>query len=342
MTLDVGPFALRGTIPGANGGRGGLCPRRTVLDALLVDAAARSGAEVRQSFTVDELLFADGAVVGIRGRGEAGRPVEERARIVIGADGVHSFVAAAVRAPEYDTRPMAICGYYSYFSGVEQEDIELYMRDRCAFGGVPTNGELHLVMLNWPVQRFAEVRADLETHVRGALELAPDFAARVGRGRRAERWYGIAGIPFYFRKPYGAGWALVGDAGYCRDPITAQGISDSFLDAERLVEALDAGLSGRAPLEELLAAHESARNQRVRPMYELTSEIARLEPPPPPLQELLAALRDDPDATDAYLSAITGATPLPEFMSEENLARIIGAARARRGEADGGARQAIT
>jgi 2-polyprenyl-6-methoxyphenol hydroxylase-like FAD-dependent oxidoreductase len=328
MTLDVGPFALHGTIPGANHGRGGFCPRRTVLDSLLVNAAAQSGAEVRESFTVDELLFADGAVVGIRGRSHGGNQVEERARIVIGADGVHSFVAAAVRAPEYDTRPIVVCGFYSYFSGVEQDDIELYLRERCAVGGAPTHGGLHLVMVNWPAWRFAEVRADVDAHVGRALALTPDFAARVSRGTREERWYGIAGVPGYFRKPYGAGWALVGDAGYCKDPITAQGISDSFLDAERLVEALDAGLSGRGALEDLLAAHEAARNERVRPMYELTNEIATLEPPPPPLQELFAALRHNQPATDAYLSAMTGATPLPEFMSEENVARIIDAARA--------------
>lgn len=330
MTLDVGPFALRGTIPGANHGRGGLCPRRTVLDDLLVNAAARSGAEVRESFTVDDLLYANGAVVGIRGRSDEGKQVEERARIVIGADGVHSFVAAAVRASEYDTRPMVICGFYSYYSGVQQEDIELYVREHCALGGAPTNDGLHLVMVNWPARRFTEVRADVEAHVGQALALAPDFAARVSRGRREERWYGIAGVPGYFRKPYGAGWALVGDAGYCKDPITAQGISDSFLDAERLVEALDAGLSGRGLLEDLLAAHEAARNERARPMYEFTNELAKLEPPPPPMQQLFAALRTNQPATDAYLSAITGATPLPEFMSEENLARIIGAAGATR------------
>jgi len=328
MTFDVGPFALHGAIEAANGGKGGYCPRRTVLDALLVEAAARSGAEVREGFTVDALLFDDGAVVGLRGRDGAGRSVEERARIVVGADGVHSFVAAAVQAPRYDTRPFGACAYYSYFSGVRQDDLELYLREHCAFGGAPTSDGLHLVMVNWPARRFPEVRADVETHVARALELAPDFAARVRQATRVERWYGIAGVPGYYRKPYGRGWALVGDAGHCKDPMTAQGISDSFLDAERLVEALDAGLSGRGVLEELLSVHEAARNERVGPMYEFTNEIATLEPPPPTLQRLFLALRDDPPATNAFLAAISGATPLREFMSEENLARIFGRRRA--------------
>ena len=326
MRFDVGPFALVGAIPDANDGNGGFCPRRTILDHLLVNAAAESGVEVREGFTIDDLIFENDAVAGIRGHGEGGRPIEERARIVVGADGVYSFVARAVRAPEYDTRPIAACAYYSYFSGVEQDDIELYVRDRCAFGGVPTHDDLHLVMVNWPTGDFPAVRADLEGHVSRALDKAPTFAARVRAGRREDKWYGTAGVPGYFRKPYGKGWALVGDAGYNRDPVTAQGISDAFIDASALTEALKAGLSDGEALEPALAAYESARNDRVRPMYEFTTQLAALEPPPPQMQALFGALRGNQDATNAFLSAITGAIPLQEFMSDQNLHCIMSAA----------------
>src|SRR5687768_8040460 len=159
MTFDVGPFALHGTIPDANDGMGGFCPRRTVLDALLVSAAVEAGVEVRQGFTVDELLVTGDAVVGIRGHGRDAQPVEERARVVIGADGVNSLVVRLVQAPVYDERPVAACCYYSYFSGVTQDDIELYVRDQFACGGAPTNDGLHLVMVNWPARDFATVRA---------------------------------------------------------------------------------------------------------------------------------------------------------------------------------------
>jgi flavin-dependent dehydrogenase len=327
MRFDVGPFALQGTIPDANDGRGGFCPRRTVLDPLLLSAAAESRVEVREGFSVDELLMTDGVVVGVRGHGRGGRPIEERARVVIGADGVNSVVARSVRAPEYDLRPVAACGYYSYFSGVRQDDIELYVRDHYAFGGAPTNAGLHLVMVNWPAGDFPRVRTDVEGHVWQALEGSPDFAARVRGGRREEKWYGTAGIPGYFRKPYGHGWALVGDAGYNRDPITAQGISDAFIDAESLTEALSLALSGSGTFEERLAAHETARNERVRPMYEFTTQLAALEPPPPEMQALFGALRGNQDATNAFLSAITGAIPLTDFMSNENIGRIMAAAR---------------
>ncbi|MGE5803622.1 MAG: NAD(P)/FAD-dependent oxidoreductase [Gemmatimonadota bacterium] len=327
MKFDVGPFALRGTIPDANDGRGGFCPRRTVLDALLITAAAEAGVEIREGFTVDELLVIDGAVVGVRGRGRGERPIEERARVVIGADGVNSFVARTVRAPEYDLRPVAACYYYSYFSGITQDDVELYVRVHHGFGGAPTNDGLHLVMVNWPARDFPTVRADIESHVWRALEMSPEFAARVRGGRREEKWYGTAGVPGYFRKPYGKGWALVGDASYNRDPITAQGISDAFIDAESLAEALSLALSGNGAFEDRLAGHESARNERVRPMFEFTTQFAALEPPPPEMQALFGALRGNQDATNAFLSAITGAIPLPDFMSNENIGRIMAAAR---------------
>ena len=327
MTFDVGPFALRGTIPDANDGMGGFCPRRTVLDSLLMKAAAECGVEVRESFTVDELLMTDDTVVGVRGHGKGGTAVEERARVVIGADGVNSFVARAVRAPEYDVRPVAACCYYSYFSGLAQDDIELYVRDHCAFGGAPTNHGLHLVMVNWPTGDFPRVRADIDGHVWRALEKSSDFLARVRQGHREDKWYGTAGVPGYFRKPYGRGWTLVGDASYNRDPITAQGISDAFIDATMLAEALSTWLSGTGTFEELMEAHEAARNERVRPMYEFTNQLATLEPPPPRMQALFGALRHNQDATNAFLSAITGAIPLPDFMSDENLGRIMAAAK---------------
>jgi 2-polyprenyl-6-methoxyphenol hydroxylase-like FAD-dependent oxidoreductase len=150
----------------------------------------------------------------------------------------------------------------------------------------------------------------------------------VRSGRREEPWYGTAGVPGYFRKPFGKGWALVGDAGYNRDPITAQGISDAFIDAAMIVEALATWLSGEGEFEELMAAHESARNERARPMYEFTTHLAALEPAPQEMRDLFGALRGNQDATNAFLSAITGAIPLADFMAPNNLGRITAAANA--------------
>lgn len=323
LTFDVGPFALRGGVVDTNGGRGGFCPRRTVLDKLLVDAAAEAGAEVREGFTVEKLLWDGDRVAGIRGHGHAGSPVEERARVVIGADGVHSLVARAVRAPEYDSKVPLTTNYYSYYAGFDARDIEMYVRDYQAVGCFPTHDDLTLIAVLWPSSRFEEVRADVEGHVWEVLESTPTVAERLRTAKREEKWYGTGGVPNYFRKPFGPGWALAGDAGYNKDPITAQGISDAFIDAQQLTDALDHGWSGRRPLDGALAESQTRRDDRVKPMYDFTCDLARLEPPPLHMQHLFAALRNNREATNQFFSAITGSAPLPSFMDPDNLAGIL-------------------
>ena len=329
LIFDVGPFALKGAVLDTNGGRGGFCPRRTVLDTLLVNAAVEAGAELREEFSVEALLWEGDRVAGMRGHSRTGGVVEERARIVIGADGMRSLVATAVGAPAYDTRPPLTTNYYSYFSGFAAGDLEQYVRDYQAVGCFPTHDGLTLIAVLWPSSRFEEVRADIEGHVWKVLESTPGVRDRLRAARREAKWLGTAGVPNYFRRPYGPGWALVGDAGYDKDPITAQGISDAFIDAEQLTAALDDGWSSRRPLTEALADHQSRRDQRAKPLYDFTCQLATLEPPPPPMQRLFAALRFDPDATNQFYAAITGSRPLPDFMHPDNLDRIMASAAAR-------------
>jgi flavin-dependent dehydrogenase len=326
MIFDFGPFALEGAVVNANRGRGGFCPRRTVLDKLLVDAAVESGAELREKFTVDDLVWDGDRVAGIKGHSQSGGSVEERARVVIGADGAHSVVAKRVAAEEYDTIPAIATYYYTYYSGFDARDIEQYVRDLHGAGCFPTNDGTTLIAAVWPSARFNEVRSDIEGHVAKLHESTPTVAERLESARREEKWVGTAGVANYFRRPYGPGWALVGDAGYQKDPITAQGISDAFIDAEHLVEAIDAGFSERRPIDEALAAYHVSRDERVKPHYHFTCELARLEPAPPPMQALFGAMHGNREATNEFYSALTGATPLPQFMNPENIGRIIAAA----------------
>src|SRR5262245_59551664 len=92
-SFDFGPFAIEGSPRGIDGVDEAYCPRRPVLDTMLVRAAADAGVEVREGFTVEELLVEDGAVVGIRGKSAHGAAAIERATTVIGADGRNSLVA---------------------------------------------------------------------------------------------------------------------------------------------------------------------------------------------------------------------------------------------------------
>jgi 2-polyprenyl-6-methoxyphenol hydroxylase-like FAD-dependent oxidoreductase len=178
--------------------------------------------------------------------------------------------------------------------------------------------------------RFQEIRADVEGHVRKVLESTPTVADRLLDATREEKWIGTAGVPNYFRRPFGPGWALVGDAGYNKDPITALGISDAFIDAEALTAALDDGWSGRRALGDALALYQTSRDQRAKPMFDFTCQLAMLEPPPPHMQQLFLALRGNQKATNDFYSAITGSRPLPAFMNPENLERIILSSRSRR------------
>lgn len=139
---DFGPFALEGA-PGLPDEPFAYCPRRTILDKLLVDAAAEAGAEIREGFAVEEILVEDGRVVGIRGGEPGGATVTERARVVIGADGRHSLVARAVGAAVYHERPAFAYAFYSYWSGLPMDGrMETYIGDRRGFGAIPTHDGL--------------------------------------------------------------------------------------------------------------------------------------------------------------------------------------------------------
>ena len=220
-------------------------------------------------------------------------------------------------------KPPLTTNYYSYYSGFKADDLEEYVRDYQAVGCFPTHDGLTLIAVLWPSSRFEEIRADIEGHVWKVLESTPSVADRLQDSRRETNWFGTAGVRNYFRRPYGPGWALVGDAGYDKDPITAQGISDAFIDAEALTTALDDGWSGRRPLDVALADYQSSRDRRAKPMYDFTCQLATLEPPPQHMQQLFAALRGNQEATNEFYSALTGSRPLPEFMNPKNLDRIM-------------------
>ena len=254
-----------------------ICPRRTVLDNILVAAARDAGAEVREGFSVQEIIVEDGVVKGIRGRNADGAIVEERARVTVGADGHHSRVARTVQAEEYDTHSPLTCGYYSYFSGVPlPTGGEAFVGPEAGVLAFATNDDLTCVGAGTNRDFFHDYRADIESNFYRILEQAsPEFAARVRAGKREEKWIGTADTENFFRQPYGPGWALCGDAGYHKDFVTGLGIADAFRDAEFLSEALDAGLSGREPLDDVLAAYKERRDTAAKPMYDMTILFAQ-------------------------------------------------------------------
>src|SRR5258708_29995066 len=155
------------------------------------------------------------------------------------------------------------------------------MRGRRLIGAFPTNDGLLCSLVQFPNQEFHAFRSDIVGNYQEQLDLVPSLAERLRNGKQEERFVGTADLPNFFRKPYGPGWALVGDAGYHKDPYTGQGIADAFFSAELATEAIDAGFSGRQPLEEALADYERQRNEDALPKYEFNRPLATVEPPSP-------------------------------------------------------------
>jgi flavin-dependent dehydrogenase len=321
--FDFGRLVLTGSPPPADGAHEAYAPRRKVLDAILVDAATSAGADLRTGFSVDELLFEGDAVCGIRGRQKGGSSVVEKAQLVIGADGMHSTVAKSVCAAEYNVKPPLEGPYFSYWSGVEMKGFEFHPGPyRGAFGWM-TNDGLALIGVGFAAKDHPAVRGDIEgNYLRAIAEDAPDLAERMHSGRREERFVGGV-VPNYFRKPYGPGWALVGDAGYLKDPCTAEGITDAFHSAELLADAIDSGLSGHQPLNQALASYEQERNSRAFPLFEFTCQLATLAPPPPQMQQLFAALHGNREQTDRFFGIFAQTVSVPEFFAAENMQKIF-------------------
>ena len=320
--FDFGPFTISGA-PGTAEAPVAYAPRRTVLDKLLVDAASEAGAEIREGFTVEAVEVEDGRVAGIRGRSRSGGTVTERAQVVIGADGRHSVVARTVAPEQYNEKPQLLAGYYSYWRGLPMEGrFETYIRPDRGIAAWPTNDDLTLVIGGWPVAEFYANKRDIEGNFLKMLDLAPSFAERVRGASREEKFVGTA-VFNYFRKPYGPGWALVGDAGYNRDFITGQGIQDAFRDAELCATALDETFTGARTFDVAMGEYQSARDQQVLPMFEFTTLLATLEPPPPELQQLLGAVHGNQEAMDQFARINSGVTSPADFFAEENVQRIL-------------------
>ncbi|MGK5682629.1 NAD(P)/FAD-dependent oxidoreductase [Actinoplanes sp. URMC 104] len=315
-SFDFGPVTLAGA-PGTEESPYAYAPRRTLLDKILVDAAAAAGAEVREGFGVEEVLVEDGRVVGIRG----GDGVVERARVVVGADGRNSVVAKTVRPEVYEEHPPLAVAYYSYYSNLPTSSFEAYIRPGRSWAVCPTNDGLTMVIGGWPYAELAAHRNDVEGELMAAFAQAPAFAERIRDAKREERFAGTA-VPNYFRTPYGPGWALVGDAGYNRDFITAQGITDAFLDAEGLADALDATLGGGEAYGTALASYQSRRDTRAMPAYHMTLQIASLQPPDEQTVGLVSAIAGNQPAMDAYARLTSGVTSPAEFFRPENLSAL--------------------
>jgi 2-polyprenyl-6-methoxyphenol hydroxylase-like FAD-dependent oxidoreductase len=322
INLDLGEFVLSAEAPPAGDVRQSYAPRRYVLDSLLVDAAVEAGAELRRGSVVGLLSEGD-RVVGVRYSDQNGRAVEERARLVIGADGTNSSIARFVGAPVYDETSQLQGTYYAYFKDLPLNSMEFYSRPGRMIYAWSTNDGLTLAGICCRYEDYRRLSDDPERNFFAEAEvLTPEFCRRVKAAKRESAWLKGATRSIR-RKAFGAGWALVGDAGLTVDPITAAGISNALRDAEHLAEAAHQGLSGEPPLDEALAQFQDRRDASAIPIYEFTKEMAKLDPPPQEIIDIFVALRDNPKDTSDYFGIFAQTVSPAAFFAPDNLARIV-------------------
>lgn len=253
------------------GGVDGLyAPRRTVLDPILSDAAVEAGAEVAWGgAVVDVLRDGSGRVRGVRVADAARRTLDVSADLVVGADGVRSRVARLVDARVERVAPHAAASVYGYWEGLELDGFHWHYDVGASVGAIPTNHGETCVFASLPPEALAVGGEGLQELFFSLVRtLAPRLAASMDGGRPSSRLRGFAGIPGFLRRSTGPGWALVGDAGYFRDPITAHGITDALRDAGILARAVD---------DDELDGYQSTRDDLVGELLDVTDRIAALD-----------------------------------------------------------------
>jgi flavin-dependent dehydrogenase len=252
-------------------------PRRTVLDPILADAAASAGATVRFGVTVRGLTRRSGGRVrGIVGDDERGAHFEATATIVVGADGLGSNVARWVDAPVERSASHASAFAYGYWTRLETEGLELYFRPGASAGAVPTNDGATCVFVGTQPHRFRrELMKDPMKGFMGIMrDAAPELADRLPAAFAPKPLTRFPGRPGRMRRAFGPGWALVGDAGYFKDPITAHGLTDALRDSELLSRAIIASVVDGADETIALAEYQTTRDRLAEDLWVTTDAIA--------------------------------------------------------------------
>jgi len=278
-------------------------PRRTLLDGLLSAMAVESGAEVIYGVTMDGLVTdADGRVRGITAIAGGQRHTIE-ADLVVGADGLYSTVARHVGAEPVVTGRHAAAVLYSYWTGVNETNYRWVFRQDGSIGTIPTNGGT-CVFVSVPAPQFKDrVRGNAtEAYHRLLHEVCPEFDARLEGATRVEAVHGFGGHPGFIKRSTGPGWALVGDAGYFKDPATAHGITDALRDAELLARAVLTGTT--AAMEQF----EATRLDLSRRLFDITDEIASFAHDDVQLQALHRAFSRE---MSREVHALAALEPLP-------------------------------
>jgi flavin-dependent dehydrogenase len=311
VTFNAGGESVSRTIKDKAGVDLLVAPRRYVLDTILATAAERAGAEVRTGVTVTGLQRdGHGRVVGVDGHDRADARAEIRARFVIGADGLHSRVADLAGAAVDQAGPAGGAVQYAYYAGSRWAGFEFFVAERSFAGVFPTHDGQACIWVCTPSADAKAVRRRTPSRVEAFDTLLegshPELALRLRHARRTSPVQGMLRQPNQLRQAYGPGWALVGDAGYYRDAVTAYGMSDAFRDAELLATAIDRALRGAAEEPTALAGYQQQRDRALAEIFEITCRLAAY----PPVPAFIALQKQLSAAIDREAAALA-ARPVP-------------------------------
>jgi 2-polyprenyl-6-methoxyphenol hydroxylase-like FAD-dependent oxidoreductase len=323
MTANIADSQLTGMPPEWQGVRFGIAPRRTLLDQILFNAAVDAGARACIGCTVDEIAMDGHRVTGVRGHRRGGGSFAATAPIVVGADGVHSLVARAVGAPEYRAAPPRTAVWYAYWQGTGIRDgLFARLHDPEIFIA-PTNDDCVNVLVGCPATEFREFRKDIAGNYHRALARLPEIAERVRGGRQVGPFQGTRHTRQWMRRPYGPGWALVGDSGCHKDPVAGIGISDAFRHVHALVAAIHDGLSGRRPMSDALADFHTWRDATTLEHFEFVCDITAHHESPSEWPKLLEALQHNEAERSRFFGTFGAFVSPSEFFAPHNIERIL-------------------
>jgi 2-polyprenyl-6-methoxyphenol hydroxylase-like FAD-dependent oxidoreductase len=281
-------------------------PRRITLDAIVAEAAVSAGAELCDGAAVTGVRRnAGGRINGVVGVTTGGHTFGVSARWVIGADGMRSTVAKLVGAAYQAYVEPTSSVVYSYWAGLESTHYSFAFGDHVGAGTIPTDGGLTCAYLATPTNRMHDVRTDLPAgFLRQMAAASPDMADQVASGVRSGGFRGFRGLAGYMRQPVGAGWLLVGDAGYYRDPLSAHGITDAFRDAELSARAILAAWSDPTSESAALRRFHTIRDGFAAPMFHATAKLATYDWTTDEALALLSTMGDEGEREARFLAAL--------------------------------------
>jgi len=266
---------VRVSIRSSHGVEALYAPRRTLLDRMLLGLAEDAGAEVyRRTDVVGLTRDADGRVTGVATGGPSGGD-DLAAEVVVGADGLRSVVAREVGAATLRRGTAASAVLYRYVRDLDVVGYEWFYGNGAAAGLIPTNDATCVFVSTTPGRLREQSRAGRAAAYDALLDAAsPGLGERVRDGTDPSPMRGWRGAVGHVRRSWGPGWALVGDAGYYKDPITAHGMTDALRDADLLAQAIQRATAGGTDAPYAMAAYQKTRDRLSRALWDVTEEVA--------------------------------------------------------------------